>query len=693
MKGLGRLPDRPWVRSPIDACTKKTRHNFKNEGGLVAMKVLLAKVSALLVVACWLSLLWAISQTPTEEKVLNYTTHWAGNTFEGAGPNGYGRWVQNFVDEIEVTPDGAVITASEWDEAGRCTGIYKNGDVNRDLLKQYNGQGGKEEKAWGWGTGSEAVAVEGNFIFIANVGNELLRFRWNQNNIHKYAYVDQTDIGGSEKDKAIAMAARNGLLYLVRKSGEVQVRKTSDLSLVRTFKIEGAQDIAIARDGTLWVIVGKRIERYNGEGKKLAGTVANVEKPTAISIGNDKGQLIVCDDGLRQQVLFYDIANPQNPKLVRAFGEKGGLRSGNPGEVKPLKFFALRGAGTDAQGNIYVAMGLTMGETIIRKFTPQGKLVWEVMCLAFVDCFDALEVAPGRFEIYGQAEIIGFDPRKPPGKSWWLKAITRDHIRYPDDPRNKDPWGGVLVRVLQGRRVLFTTPQMGGGFRIFVFEPTPSQIARYVGEITLPNIELWARNVDSKGNIWFSDGRTIVRYRFKGFDAKGNPVYDLDNPDKWQAPEPFTQIMRVKYVPETDTLYISGYTPEVQPPSWGLMGGVLARYDNWTKGKHEARYAILMPKDDDNLFPKEFDVAGDYIFAVMVKPTKGIPSMVHVYRTNTGEKVGVMLPGPEVGGNSGWIDMVHGIHALKTSAGDYLVIVEEDWRGKNLVYHWRPNKR
>ncbi|GBC98083.1 hypothetical protein HRbin17_00578 [bacterium HR17] len=652
------------------------------------MKVLLAKVSVL-AVACGLSLFWATRQTPTQEKVLNYTTHWVGNTFEGAGPNGYGRWVQNFVDEIEVTPDGAVITASEWDEAGRCTGIYKDGDVNSDLLKQPP-EG--EEKAWGWGTGSQAVAVEETTIFIANTGNELVRFRWNPKNIHEWSFLGKVEIGGSEKDNAIAMAARNGLLYLVRKSGEVQVRKTSDLSLVRTFKIEGAQDIAISRDGTLWVIVGNRIERYSPEGKKLAGTVANVEKPTAVSIGNDKGQLIICDDGPRQQVLFYDITNPQNPKLVRAFGEKGGLRSGIPGEVKPLKFFALRGAGTDAQGNIYVAMGLTMGETIIRKFIPQGKLVWEVMCLAFVDCFDALEVAPGKFEIYGQAEIIGFDPTKPPGKSWWLKAITRDHIRYPDDPRNKDLWGGALIRVLQGRRVLFTTPQMGGGFRIFVFEPAPSQIARYVGEITLPNIELWARNVDSKGDIWLSDGRTIFRYRFKGFDAKGNPVYDLDNPDKWQAPAPFTEIMRVKYIPETDTLYLGGYTPEVQPPSWGLMGGVLARYDNWVKGNRKARYTILMPRDDDNLFPKEFDVAGDYIFAVMVKPTKGIPAMVHVYRAETGEKVGVMFPGPEVGGNSGWIDMVHGIHALKTSSGDYLVIVEEDWRGKNLVYHWRPTQ-
>jgi hypothetical protein len=228
-------------------------------------------------------------------------------------------------------------------------------------------------------------------------------------------------------------------------------------------------------------------------------------------------------------VLFYDVTLPSSPRLVRTFGIKGGLRAGTPGKVEPLKLFALRGAGTDSQGNVYVAMGMTMGEAIIRKFSPRGSLRWEVMCLAFVDCFDVLETAPGKFELYGTNEIIRFDPSKPPGQGWKLLAITRDHVRYPDDPRNRDPWGGAFIRVLHGKRVLFTTPQMGGGFRLFVFEKPPSQIARYAGEITLPNVEVWARNVDREGNIWLSDGKKIWRYRFTGFNAAGQPLYSLKN--------------------------------------------------------------------------------------------------------------------------------------------------------------------
>jgi len=108
-------------------------------------------------------------------------------------------------------------------------------------------------------------------------------------------------------------------LVLIRKSGEVQVRKTTDLSLVRTFRIEGARDVVIAPDGTLWVIVGSRVERYALDGKRLPGIITDVGKPSALAIGNDTGQLIVCDDGPRQQVLFYDISRPEHPPIGSLF--------------------------------------------------------------------------------------------------------------------------------------------------------------------------------------------------------------------------------------------------------------------------------------------------------------------------------------------------------------------------------------
>ena len=66
---------------------------------------------------------------------------WVGNThsdFKPGDGNGDGRWVQNGIDEMEVTPDGTVVVGTVWDEGGRSIGLYKNGTVNRACLGKKN---------------------------------------------------------------------------------------------------------------------------------------------------------------------------------------------------------------------------------------------------------------------------------------------------------------------------------------------------------------------------------------------------------------------------------------------------------------------------------------------------------------------------------------------------------------------------
>ncbi len=622
--------------------------------------------------------------------LLEYKTLWIGNTFEGAGPNGEGQWVQNMVDEIEVTPEGVVITASPWDEAGRCTGLYKDGRVNTRCLRQL----GHEEKAWGWGTASLAVATWREWILIANLAGELLRFRWNPPDINSAAYVDQTTYLEEEKAKgnpAIAMSIREDVVVLLLKSGDVQVRTLDDLTLRNSFRLPGATDVVVDPRKTLWFIVDNKVLHYSLQGEKLEGEISDVGKPSALAIDNQKGLLIVCDDGPDQQVLFYDIQ--EGVKLMKRFGEREGLRAGTPGLVAPHKLYGLRGAGTDVEGNIYIALciGPQQGAgTTIRSFDPQGNPRWQVESHAFLDCYSVDPKSDGR-EVYGVDEIFSLDIEK---EKWRAKAITLDPIRYPQDPRLGDRGGGfctAIIRHLQGRRVLFTIGQYASGVSIFLFEPPPSEIAYFVKRI---GKEGWAWDVDDRGNIWWGDApeRRIYRYPFLGFAPDGTPLYKEDQPDVFFWPAGFEEIGRIRYVPETDTLYISGYTKDKPAKSWGLIGSVMARYDNWVAGKAKKRWEIDMPTDDEGLHPKSFDVAGDYVFTVQCKPTQGKPAMVSVFQADTGKLLGVMVPGEEVGGNSGWVDITHGIRAFKRKNGEYLIIVEEDWRGKNLLYRWRPGR-
>jgi hypothetical protein len=606
---------------------------------------------------------------------------WIGNTFEGAGPNGEGRWVQNFIDEIEVTPDGTVVTAAAWDEAGRCTGLYKDGHVNRKLLQQYNGKGG--HKAWGWGTGGSAVAADGDRLYLLNTEGELLRFAWTPGDLESARYVDQAVAG-----KAVGLSARGGKVVVVRDTGEVQVRAAATLELEKAFAVPGAQDVAVDGAGTLWVLAGKEIRHHSAAGETLPGTIADVEKPVSVAIDAQKGLLVICDDGAAQQVHVYDISGA--PRRVSSFGEKGGLRAGTPGEAKPLKLFALRGAGTDAQGNIYVAM--SKGESVIRKFTPAGALVWEVQSHPFTDCYDVAAISDG-LEIYGADEIIEMDYGKSLGKEWRLKAITRDAVKYPDDPRvnKRERCATAMIRKVQGRRLLYTIGMHSLGFDVFAFEDPPSQVARFAGEVSMKDGG-WAWDVDANGDIWQGEapGKKIRRYKLKGFDAKGLPQYDTAAFEETPWPPPFDRVQRVRYLAEQDVMFVSGYAPGKPEKAWGLIGSVMARFDGWSKGNRSPKWTIDLPRDDEQLHPKAFDAAGDYVFAAMVKSTGGKPAMVHVFKAADGSRVGAMWPGPEVGGASGWVDIPYGVRAFKRSNGEYLVLVEEDWRAKNLLYRWKP---
>jgi len=414
----------------------------------------------------------------------DYQTTWVGNTFEGAGSSGKGRWVQNMIAFATVTPDGTVMTASVWDEAGRCIGLYREGKPSENLLQQYNGRGGHE--AWGWGTAGQAVAAEGEYIFLVNTKGELLRFRWSVPDIHSATYVDQ-----ARTEQTLSMDARGDLLVLARKDGVVEIRSVADLRLRSSFEGPAARGVAIdPSKEALWLIEGERIVQRSLDGTALFGRVPGVERPSALAFAPD-GRLVVCDDGPAQQVLIY--AMDDGPRLDHRFGRHGGLRAGTPGMVASDKLYGLRGAGLDQDGNLYVALCINVqgAGTAIRSFDPQGNLRWQVESHAFCDVYGFDARSDGTI-LYGMDEIIEFDPDAAPGRGWRTRAITLDAIGYPDDLRLQGRSGSAFLRYLDGRRLLYTIPQQANRIELFAFEEAPSQIARHVGR---PIDSGWALHV------------------------------------------------------------------------------------------------------------------------------------------------------------------------------------------------------
>lgn len=614
---------------------------------------------------------WLLRLPSASAQELMHETSWIGNSFGGAD----NKWVQNYVDEIEVSPDGTVYTASEWDEAGRCSGIYKDGDVNPELLKQYDGKGG--HKAWGWGTAGQSVAIDATYIYLVNTEGELLRFRRDN---HKY--VDQIVVG-----KAAGMTASDTTLCIVGDNGDVQLRSLDDLSAVRTFNVANARDAAFDRKGSLWVLAGTQILRFNSQGELLPEKIVDAGKPTAISIDN-RGRLVVCDNGPRSQVLFYDVSGA--PRMKECFGIQGGIAAGTPGEVKAQKLFHLAGAGTDATGNLFIALsGGAWDGTVLRKFAPGGKLVWELNGLHFLDSA-VVDPASDGARVYAGEEHYTMDYAQPPGKQAALRGYTFDPSTQ-DDPRRKEgSYHAAFARRVSGKLLLFKTDMYTNAVEVYYFTPERGEFAQrgYSYKRLLGGWGVWA---DHDGNLWECGGKQIRMTPLTGFDANSKPQYGAAQ--SFDSPALFDSLQRIQYFPQSDTMYLAGYTPGKKEETWGIVGKVLARYDDWSKGNREPKWVLdvphdFTPKSGPKVLMKSMAVEGDYIFLVGVETR----AQVQVFRAADGKFVGYLNPGPMLGGVevTGWVDMPNALSAFRRSNGEYLVFVEEDYRNKVILYRWRP---
>ncbi len=447
-----------------------------------------------------------------------------------------------------------------------------------------------------------------------------------------------------------------------------------------------------------------------------------LNQPTALALARD-GSLLVADSGTgpRQQVLFYDVSDPGTPKLVREFGERGGIGAGTPGVITPTKFWGIRGLGMDDAGNLYVAM--SEQGSVLRSFSPEGSLRWEVHGEFFCDVAVA-DPSDDAATVWGIQERYAMDWSKPPGQDARWTGYTLHRNRYPNDPRGlmhvkqqgEHGLTSPQIVYLQGRRYLF----VGG-----MFASNFINIFRFDGEIAVPSglILQWGNNlyntdltwpphkpagtsiwrdrngdgdyqasefspntdqvkpgpfwVDRRGNIWMAYG--FFRYDCQGIDDQGNPVYAADKITVLERPKGVEQVARVIYLDDTDTLIVAEEGSDMRH----IRKVVVCR--NYLAGNRET--VAFAP----GAGPEAACVAatGDYAFTGGWKAR----GRVWVNRLSDGAELGYFDPGPTVGGveNTGWIDVLTGITAYRRNSGEYLVFVEENYKAKSLIYRWKPS--
>ncbi|MFM0286651.1 NHL repeat-containing protein [Paraburkholderia megapolitana] len=441
-------------------------------------------------------------------------------------------------------------------------------------------------------------------------------------------------------------------------------------------------------------------------------------------------------------------------QLTATLGEAGGLYAGRRGAPGPLRFNGLTGVGADRAGNVYVAMngigprgdgsdgngGPQNGDgAVLESYTPEGALRFSLQGLLFVDGAQFVdEKASSLPSVYSGSKRFALDLSRPAGHEWSYAGYTADRSRYPYDPffhLKQGQRGTPIVRDIDGRRLLYTLDMESSYLRIYRFEKTsetaipagffapdhidgawppgqPSQGAwiwrdtagkgRFVAtdfdrpavrdtSSDAPRVTTWW--VDTRGDVWqgtLSQG--IRRFPLQGFDNIGNPVYRYATMQRFTVPAPLTRITRVIYNAADDTMLLAGSTAArpFNEHNWNSASSTLARYDHWLAGSPVLRYTIDLP---DSGPPHTEGIngiaeAGDYLFAA-----ETMTGIVRVYDRDTGRDVGRLAPGPEVGAASGMIDDSMPMTAHRLASGEYLVLVEEDWHGKVLMYRFTPPVR
>ncbi len=481
-------------------------------------------------------------------------------------------------------------------------------------------------------------------------------------------------------------------------------------------------------DGVVWYIEGySDPENHHNQGRtdrkgtlvKKTGTsivISDIEKATSVGIDRLNNLLMVTDDGpTRHTVRFY---NPSNGQFVKQIGVPGGVWpeqvGGNPamnGVIdSDLKFWDLVGCGTDAAGNIIVVMSdiWRHGGAVIRAFNPVGTTkLWELHSMSFCDAADADRNLDGTV-VYGPLSKFQMNYSQPAGKQYTKAAHTINPYKYPNDWRITDGdknTGSPMVRYVAGKKFLYYTG-MYGGLSIYKFNAATD------GEIAIPSEQRYAPggknhlDVHDNGDYYelLFNEQQIRKTPATGVNSSGNIIWGT--PVIYNRPSAFAKITACSYVggPD-DEMLIGGFFPgDSDQNGWKQVGKRLAKYKNWNTSptlvwSHnftEWYHNDAQPVGTRRI-TRSIQATGDYVFVDWLSYNyngsnrQNSPGVIDAFRLDNGQKVGEIFSGPETMNQSSWHDLLISFHVMKRSNGEYILLSEENWKSKHLMFQWCPS--
>lgn len=235
-----------------------------------------------------------------------------------------------------------------------------------------------------------------------------------------------------------------------------------------------------------------------------------------------------------------------------------------------------------------------------------------------------------------------------------------------------------------------------------------AQASEFV-EFYLSNTFNAALDIDERGDIWFG-GRGAWKPQFKeggvmrittgGLDENGVPRFAVSEIRRESFPPNSTDeyVHRMKYLASKDAMFItSGPRYPYSAEMW--------RIDNWSDTARRRVTPWKLSYDDkgvvdikldkntaDMTLPMTFTADSQYVYVAYLDygADARVRGEVSIYDAKNGSKVGWIVPGPETDRISGAVDLPNGINAIVMPDGSRTIYVEEDGKGKVMVYHWSP---
>ncbi len=673
-----------------------------------------------------------------------YRTTWVGNTF-GGGAN---TWVQGHVQDMWVAPSGAVFTTSWWDEGGNEQSVYRAGRLIAHI-------GPPGHKGGGW-----TVAITGheNAIYAGFGTGDKVSIR----QFDATALPLQPAAAGQPpfvlpQTASCALPARQAiwgmactpthLFAAVPEEDRVHILDLAgNLKVVGGFAAKRPMKIAVAGDGTLWIVQGfngmggTSIGHFTAEGTRLPETITDVEEVRALAWSATRKQLLVGENGKENCLIAFDVKAA--PKRVSTFGRP--YAAGGAGSIAPDKFDGITGVGTDRDNNLYVVgdgrlSGETAGDgngTVLRSFNAAAKLNWELLGIEFVDSADVDPASDG-LDVYSDFNRYRLDPKAAAGTDWTWQGKTFDRFRA-NDYRNVTKHGYVLaMRRIQGKLFMYTTGQWPHWMSIFRMEGNQAiPCGRWIGlhepkklwaqfpgaaipeelkgqrigsfwtdangdgliqpdeAIATDPTWCWGRSVDETGGVWHVHKTRILNFTCGGLNQADAPIYDYAKRISYPLAPGLTEMTTCSYRKATDTMLIIGWTTAVprKDREDRAVGRVLACYRNWSTPERAVVWSVPLAESDGGVLPADYiaglAIAGDYAFAGFTNKKRG--GGVGAFSLKDGHHAQTFVTGPEVGLNTGWLDIPNPIHAFERKNGEIMILAEEDAFHKVVIYHWRP---